>query len=47
MKDLPLGRIAALVPEFGQNTDTDDDGDAMIFLLCIIDLEIEIVQNFY
>ena len=34
MKDLPLGRIAALVPEFavkdlpsGQDTDDDDDDD--------------------
>ena len=37
MEDLPLGRIAALVPEFavkdlplGKNTDDDDDDDKVI-----------------
>ena len=41
MEDLPLGRIAALVPEFavkdGQNTDDDSKDPDWTYILYLVD----------
>ena len=51
MEDLPLGRIASLMPEFavkdlplGQNSDDDDDDIIIIIIIIISTVELSAMR---